>query len=68
MAGKQGFEFEIGRSHGNTQGLGLVRASDNTAIIIGEDNNGFAVQLRAKQSFTGNIKIITINEGKDFFH
>jgi hypothetical protein len=38
---------------------------DDTAVIVGKDDNGFTVEGRLEDALTGHVEIITVNERKD---
>ena len=60
--------FEKGGTHLNTKCFGFTGACDDTAIIVGEDNNRSPFQGRIKYSFAGHIEVVAVHKGKDFFH
>lgn len=60
--------LEIRGAHGNAQGLGLVGAGNDAAVIVGQHHHRFADELRIKEPLTGGIEIIAVNQGEQFAH
>jgi len=68
MSTKQGTNLKLWNTHPDTKRLGLVRAGDDTAVIVRRHHNGLAFQLRVKAPFTGRIEVVAIDEGEDGQH
>jgi hypothetical protein len=55
-------------THFNTEIFDLLATSHNTAIVITQHRYWLANKIRSKDSLTGYIEIIAINEGEQWFH
>jgi hypothetical protein len=53
-------EFECWEAHRNAQGLGFVRAGNDTTIVIRKDHHRLPQQGRLKKPLTGDVEVITI--------
>ena len=65
MLFQQGFVLKEGNAHGNPQLFNFFRTSDNTAVVIGQNYNGFVDHLWIKNPFAGNIEVVAVNKGNE---
>jgi hypothetical protein len=68
MSTEQRTDLKLWDAHPDAKRLGLVGASDDTAVIVGEDDNRLTVELGVKDPLTGGVEVVAIDEGKDGRH
>ena len=54
--------FKEGDAHGDAYFFGFCGTSNDTAIVIGKDDNGLVVEAGVKAAFTRGIEVITIGK------
>ena len=59
---------ERGVPHFEAQCLGLVRAGDHQAVVVGEHNDWPLVQPGIEGTLTGDIKVIAVHQADDVLH
>src|SRR3954470_14432108 len=57
------FAYVPSFTHGDSERLGFIRASDHTSIIVRQYNHRPAPQCRLKDALTRCVEIVTIYEG-----
>src|ERR1700733_13468561 len=57
-----------GRAHLDAEGLGFVRAGDDTAVIVREHHDRLAAQPRLKHALAGGVEIVAIDKGERRAH
>ena len=58
-------DFEKRCTHLDAQGFGFVGAGHGTSVIVGQDNDRPILQLRVEDPLAGNVKVVTVYQGKD---
>lgn len=56
------FDTEERDAHGYAECLGLVTARDDTAVVVRQDDDGFADELRAEYTLTADEEVVTVDE------
>jgi len=56
-------ELKPGRPHLDAQGLGLIAAGDGTTVIVGQDDQGPAVEAGSKHPLTAAKEVVPIDQG-----
>jgi hypothetical protein len=64
MGSEEGTDFIFWDPHTDPQRFGFIGTSDDAAIIIGEDNDGFAIESWLKDPFTRDVEIVAVHQGK----
>ena len=64
----QGLALEIWLPHLDAQGLGLVGAGDDAAVVVGEHHHRLPLKLWVEHPFAGAIEIVAVDQGKDGWH
>jgi hypothetical protein len=54
-------EFEGREPHRNTESFGFFGTGNDTAIVIGQHDDGFALQQGLKDAFTRDVKVVAID-------
>ena len=55
--------LECRSPHGDPEGLHLVRAGDETAVVVRENGDGGGFEVRLEDPFARDVKVIAIDEG-----
>ena len=64
----QWFALEIWLTHLDAQGLGLVGAGDDAAVVVGEHHHRLALKLWVEHPFAGDIEVVAVDQGKESWH
>jgi hypothetical protein len=56
--------LKSGRSHRDSQRLGLFGSSDDASVIVGKDDDGLSPQFRRKQLLARDVELIAVYEIK----
>ena len=55
-------------AHGDAERFGLVGAGNDAAVVVGQHDDRAALQVGREDPFTGNEKIVAIDQREDLFH
>src|SRR5690606_29130649 len=60
--GLQVADAEPGSAHGDAHGLGLGRARDGAAVVVGQHDDGLAFQRGPQNAFAGAIEAVAVDQ------
>ena len=58
-------DLEPGDTHGNAERLDLGAAGDDTAVVVGEDDDRTVSQAWVEQLLAARVEVVAIDQGKD---
>ena len=60
-------QLEVRMPHLDAEPFRLIRTRNHTSVIVGEDNDGFPVEVGSEHPLTGDEEVVAIGESEHFF-